>query len=145
MRNARFNQEEHSMLRSIASLALFGAVAMSSAAMAQTPATTSAKETTVVLVHGAFAESFSWNGVVTRLLAQGYQVVTVANPLRGVKSDTVKGFSRKIHCSRSKIAASLISLADQHIYRIHHPSHGQGANRSGFWILGDALRRLALN
>lgn len=42
---------------------------------------------TVVLVHGAFAESSSWNGVVSRLLAKGYDVVAVANPLRGVQSD----------------------------------------------------------
>lgn len=42
---------------------------------------------TVVLVHGAFAESASWNGVATQLLAQGYPVIAAANPLRGVKSD----------------------------------------------------------
>lgn len=42
---------------------------------------------TVVLVHGAFAESSSWNGVTAKLLAKGYPVVAVANPLRGVKSD----------------------------------------------------------
>ena len=43
---------------------------------------------TVVLVHGAFAESASWNSVMTKLLAKGYPVIAVANPLRGVKSDT---------------------------------------------------------
>ncbi len=42
---------------------------------------------TVVLVHGAFAESSSWEGVVSQLLAKGYPVVAVANPLRGVRSD----------------------------------------------------------
>lgn len=42
---------------------------------------------TVVLVHGAFAESSSWDGVTTRLQQQGYRVVAVANPLRGVESD----------------------------------------------------------
>jgi pimeloyl-ACP methyl ester carboxylesterase len=42
---------------------------------------------TVVLVHGAFAGSSSWNNVVAKLLAEGYPVVAVANPLRGVKSD----------------------------------------------------------
>jgi pimeloyl-ACP methyl ester carboxylesterase len=57
-----------------------------------------APKPTVVLVHGAFAESSSWNGVVTRLLAQGYPVVAVANPLRGVKSDAdyVAGVLRTI-------------------------------------------------
>jgi pimeloyl-ACP methyl ester carboxylesterase len=42
---------------------------------------------TVVLVHGAFAESSSWDRVTVKLLAKGYPVVAVANPLRGVKSD----------------------------------------------------------
>ena len=43
---------------------------------------------TVVLVHGAFAESSSWNGVVDRLLADGYPVLAAAVPLRGVKTDS---------------------------------------------------------
>lgn len=42
---------------------------------------------TIVLVHGAFAESSSWNGVLTKLNEKGYPTVAVANPLRGVKSD----------------------------------------------------------
>ncbi|MBW4457170.1 MAG: alpha/beta hydrolase [Nostoc indistinguendum CM1-VF10] len=52
--------------------------------------TASAKDgkPTVVLVHGAFAESSSWNGVLTELITKGYPVVAAANPLRGVKSDS---------------------------------------------------------
>ncbi|WFP76863.1 alpha/beta hydrolase [Mesorhizobium sp. WSM4906] len=46
-----------------------------------------ANKPTVVLVHGAFADSSSWNGVVKILEKDGYPVVAVANPLRGVKSD----------------------------------------------------------
>lgn len=42
---------------------------------------------TVVLVHGAFADSSSWNGVVARLLRDGYPVVAVANPLRSLAGD----------------------------------------------------------
>jgi pimeloyl-ACP methyl ester carboxylesterase len=42
---------------------------------------------TVVLVHGAFAESASWNGVISGLIDNGYPVLAVANPLRGVSSD----------------------------------------------------------
>jgi pimeloyl-ACP methyl ester carboxylesterase len=42
---------------------------------------------TVVLVHGAFAESSSWNRVSAKLLAKGYPVVAIANPLRSVKGD----------------------------------------------------------
>ena len=43
---------------------------------------------TIVLVHGAFAESSSWNGVIDRLLADDYPVVAAAVPLRGVASDS---------------------------------------------------------
>jgi pimeloyl-ACP methyl ester carboxylesterase len=43
---------------------------------------------TVVLVHGAFADSSSWNGVIERLQAKGVQVTAAANPLRGVSSDS---------------------------------------------------------
>ena len=42
---------------------------------------------TIVFVHGAFAESSSWNGVLTKLIPKGYPTVAVANPLRGVKND----------------------------------------------------------
>ncbi|MEU1756212.1 hypothetical protein ABZ436_26665 [Micromonospora matsumotoense] len=42
---------------------------------------------TVVLVHGAFAESASWAGVIAILADDGYPVVAVANPLRGVRHD----------------------------------------------------------
>jgi pimeloyl-ACP methyl ester carboxylesterase len=42
---------------------------------------------TIVLVHGAFAESASWDGVVDPLMAAGYDVVCAANPLRGLAAD----------------------------------------------------------
>ncbi|MEV5348539.1 alpha/beta fold hydrolase [Streptomyces achromogenes] len=42
---------------------------------------------TVVLEHGAFADGSSWNGVITRLRADGYPVVAAANPLRGPAFD----------------------------------------------------------
>jgi len=42
---------------------------------------------TVLLVHGAFAESASWNGVAQRLTAAGHDVVAVANPLRSLSGD----------------------------------------------------------
>ena len=42
---------------------------------------------TIVLVHGAFAGSSSWNGVIKILEQDGYTVIAAANPLRGVKSD----------------------------------------------------------
>ncbi|MEU1429666.1 alpha/beta hydrolase [Nocardia sp. NPDC005746] len=42
---------------------------------------------TVVLVHGAFADSSSWNGVIETLAAEGIPVLAAANPLRGLTSD----------------------------------------------------------
>ncbi|MFG2359769.1 alpha/beta fold hydrolase [Streptomyces sp. NPDC048521] len=43
---------------------------------------------TVVLVHGAFADSTSWNGVIKNLRHDGYPVVAVANPLRSLSGDS---------------------------------------------------------
>jgi pimeloyl-ACP methyl ester carboxylesterase len=42
---------------------------------------------TIVLVHGAFADSSSWNDVVAPLKQAGYPVVAAANPLRGLHQD----------------------------------------------------------
>jgi pimeloyl-ACP methyl ester carboxylesterase len=43
--------------------------------------------TTIVLVHGAFAESASWDAVIEPLVAEGHRVIAAANPLRGLASD----------------------------------------------------------
>jgi pimeloyl-ACP methyl ester carboxylesterase len=43
---------------------------------------------TVVLVHGAFADSSGWNDVVERLQAEGVQVTAPPNPLRGISIDS---------------------------------------------------------
>jgi pimeloyl-ACP methyl ester carboxylesterase len=42
---------------------------------------------TIVLVHGAFADSSSWDQVIDVLLDAGHPVVAVANPLRGLAAD----------------------------------------------------------
>lgn len=41
----------------------------------------------IVLVHGAFAESASWNRVIQRLHSHDLTAVAVANPLRSVEGD----------------------------------------------------------
>jgi pimeloyl-ACP methyl ester carboxylesterase len=46
------------------------------------------KTPTVVLVHGAFADASSWNGVIERLQAKGVHVTAPANPLRGIAIDS---------------------------------------------------------
>jgi pimeloyl-ACP methyl ester carboxylesterase len=45
------------------------------------------KKPTIVLEHGAFADSSSWNGVIQHLQKAGYPVIAAANPLRSPKSD----------------------------------------------------------
>jgi pimeloyl-ACP methyl ester carboxylesterase len=42
---------------------------------------------TIVLVHGAFADSSGWNDVITRLTKRGYPVLAFSNPLRGPVAD----------------------------------------------------------
>ena len=42
---------------------------------------------TVVLVHGAFADASSWNGVIPLLQAKGLSVTAPPNPLRGIEPD----------------------------------------------------------
>jgi pimeloyl-ACP methyl ester carboxylesterase len=43
---------------------------------------------TVVLVHGAWADSSSWDGVIDRLRRAGYPVIAAADPLQGVAQDS---------------------------------------------------------
>ena len=49
---------------------------------------TTSNPPTVVLVHGAFADASSWNGVIERLQAKGVNVAAPPNPLRGIASDS---------------------------------------------------------
>ena len=46
-----------------------------------------APKPTIVLVHGAFADSSGWNTVAGRLLGDGYPVIAFSNPLRGPIED----------------------------------------------------------
>jgi pimeloyl-ACP methyl ester carboxylesterase len=62
-------------------------LALSAALGASTSAMADAAKPTIVLVHGAFADSTSWNGVIKILEKDGYTVVAAANPLRSLKGD----------------------------------------------------------
>jgi pimeloyl-ACP methyl ester carboxylesterase len=73
-------------LQSILTLSAFATASALSAPPAQA-AGPGQPRPTVVLVHGAFADSASWNGVTEALLSQGFPVVAVANPLRSLKGD----------------------------------------------------------
>jgi pimeloyl-ACP methyl ester carboxylesterase len=69
--------------------AAFASTAGSGAAHARaTAGGSSAAKPTIVLVHGAFADSTSWSSEIQFLQGRGYPVVAVANPLRGVASDS---------------------------------------------------------
>ncbi|MFD0170179.1 alpha/beta fold hydrolase [Streptomyces decoyicus] len=67
-------------------MALWTSVAAPAAADGGTTTTTA--KPTIVLVHGAFADALSWNGVVERLERRGYSVMAPANPLRGLYDDS---------------------------------------------------------
>ena len=56
--------------------------------------TTQNGKPTVVLVHGAFADSSSWTGVIERLEAAGVDVTAAVNPLRGISYDSAYVASR---------------------------------------------------
>jgi alpha-beta hydrolase superfamily lysophospholipase len=62
---------------------------------------------TIVLVHGAFADASSWNGVIERLQAGGLRVIAPAN--RCAESRTIPHTQRACSsrlggpCSRSAI------------------------------------------
>lgn len=64
---------------------LSAGAALSTAALAAQP--TSPDATTVVLVHGAFADGSSWNKVIPLLQDKGYKVVAVQNPLTSLAED----------------------------------------------------------
>ena len=53
-----------------------------------TSAVQSNRQVTVALVHGAFADSSGWSGVIERLQEDKIPVQALVNPLRGVAADS---------------------------------------------------------
>jgi pimeloyl-ACP methyl ester carboxylesterase len=70
-----------------AALALGAGAAAAQAGSGHQPGQAPVEKPTVVLVHGAWADSSGWGGVITKLEKDGYPVLAVANPLRGLASD----------------------------------------------------------
>lgn len=96
-------------------LAMTAAVFVGSVAAAQQgPAT----KPTVVLVHGAFADGSSWNGVVKILRKDGYPVIAASNPLRGVKND-------------GQYISSLLSSIEQPVVLVGHSYGGNIITEAG--------------
>jgi pimeloyl-ACP methyl ester carboxylesterase len=87
------NPHRHTSARRaiLAALALVitAALGLSASAAASAPAEPrpNGPKPTIVLVHGAWADSSGWNAEVTRLQQRGYTVIAPANPLRGLQSD----------------------------------------------------------
>jgi pimeloyl-ACP methyl ester carboxylesterase len=71
-------------------LAIAGlAIPLSQVASAHTSAAASGEpKPSIVLVHGAWADSSSWDGVVSRLQRDGYTVYVPPNPLQGLSYDS---------------------------------------------------------
>jgi len=83
------NQKSKAIMQKlITNLVLTAASFVSFGAMAQTAPSAAASNITIVLVHGAFAESSSWDALIPKLLARGYNVVAAANPLRSLRTDS---------------------------------------------------------
>ncbi|WP_328623692.1 alpha/beta hydrolase [Streptomyces sp. NBC_00353] len=80
---------------SAAAIALTTTAPGMASAAGRSPAT----KPTVVLVHGAFADSSSWNGVIANLQRAGYPVAAPANPLRGLTQDAgyLSSFLKSVH------------------------------------------------
>jgi pimeloyl-ACP methyl ester carboxylesterase len=85
-------------------LALSGLTIVSSAAFAGShhrqhhAQYSSGPKPTIVLVHGAWANTASWDGVIERLEAEGYTVYAPPNPLRSLQGDaeTIADFMKTI-------------------------------------------------
>jgi pimeloyl-ACP methyl ester carboxylesterase len=82
--------------RTLASLV--AAMALSISAFGGASASAGTDVPTVVLVHGAWADTSSWDGEVSALRARGYDVRAVANPLENLLTDAsaVATFVRSI-------------------------------------------------
>jgi pimeloyl-ACP methyl ester carboxylesterase len=113
---------------------------------------------TIVLVHGAFADSTSWDGVIAGLRRDGYRVVAVANPLRSLSGDSaylkdvLAGIDGPVVLAGHSYGGSVISNAatgNKHVRALVYlaaflPEKGESAvDLSGKFpgsTLGDALR-----
>ncbi len=78
------------LVAALAGLLLLTGATMASAASPPSVSTgkgSGAAKPTIVLVHGAFADSSGWNTVAGRLIGDGYPVIAFSNPLRGPTPD----------------------------------------------------------
>ncbi len=113
------------------------------AASAATPESTKA---TIVLVHGALADSSSWDGVISRLQAGGYTVIAAADPLRGLKSDSdyIAGIVKNVkgpvvlvgHSYGGSIISNAATGADNVKALVYVAAYAPDAGESAFDLTG---------
>jgi pimeloyl-ACP methyl ester carboxylesterase len=113
---------------------------------------------TIVLVHGAFAESASWDRVIRHLEDAGHNVISAANPLRGLAADAqsvtdlVSSIDGPVVLVGHSYGGAVITNVDGNAGEItglvyvaaFAPDHGESANMLAQKFpgstLGDALR-----
>ena len=113
---------------------------------------------TIVLVHGAFAESASWDRVIRELDGTGHDVIAAANPLRGLAADAqsvtdlVSSIDGPVVLVGHSYGGAVITNVDGNAGDItglvyvaaFAPDHGESANmlaqKFAGSTLGDALR-----
>jgi pimeloyl-ACP methyl ester carboxylesterase len=74
------------LLFGLVSLALF--VSGGRSAVTQTHGKKSTTKPTIVLIHGAWANTASWSGEISRLQADGYTAAAPPNPLLSLSGDS---------------------------------------------------------
>jgi pimeloyl-ACP methyl ester carboxylesterase len=102
MLNRLRNQLRHHRRRNTAAVIALGlaVVVLAGNAIASTHgARTARAKPTIVLVHGAWANTASWNRVIERLQAEGYSVYAPPNPLRSLQRDaqTIADFLKTVN------------------------------------------------
>ena len=90
------------MKRTAIANALFLSAALGAAALPAHAADNAFADTTVVLVHGAFADGTSWEKVIPLLQAKGLKVVAVQNPLTSL-ADDVAATQRVVDAQTGKV------------------------------------------
>ncbi|MDB5605847.1 MAG: alpha/beta hydrolase [Bradyrhizobium sp.] len=112
-------------------------------ASAATPESTRA---TIVLVHGALADSSSWDGVISKLQTDGYTVIAAADPLRSLKSDSdyVSGIVKNVkgpvvlvgHSYGGSIITNAATSADNIKALVYVAAYAPEAGESAFDLTG---------
>src|SRR5438105_1425613 len=85
---ASHHRFKHAVLRVALLVGVLGLLGMVSLNASTDSSAQPTVKPTIGLLHGASADSSSWNGVIERLQREGYQTIALPNPLRGLPSDS---------------------------------------------------------